>query len=119
MKKSKRKKESMTSLIKASALTALLFVSFAGRSQTAAPQTHSLSVQQAVDFAMKNSIQVRNALTDIKIQKQTNREITSAALPQINASGTLNNFLDIPVSLIPAAFTGGPPGTFEKIQFGT
>ena len=82
-------------------------------------KTNQFSVQQAVDYAMQHSVQVRNALTDIKIQKQTNREITSAAFPQVGASFTLNDYLQIPVSLIPAEFTGGPAGTFIPIQFGT
>ncbi|MEJ7610753.1 MAG: TolC family protein, partial [Ferruginibacter sp.] len=56
---------------------------------------------------------------DYKIQQQTNREITSAAYPQLNATGTLQNFLDLPTSLIPAAFTGGAPGTFIPLRFGT
>jgi outer membrane protein TolC len=110
----------MTVFNKTAIMAVFMFAAVHARSQTAqAPQQHALSVQQAVDFAMKNSVQVRNALTDIQIQKQTNREITSAALPQINASGSVTDYLDIPTSLIPAAFTGGPAGTFQAIQFGT
>ena len=82
-------------------------------------QVSEFSVNQAVDYAIKNSLQVRNALLDLQIQKETNREITSQALPQLNGSGTINNFLDIPTTLVPAAFTGGAPGTFVPIAFGT
>ncbi|RYG27955.1 MAG: hypothetical protein EOO01_40560, partial [Chitinophagaceae bacterium] len=42
---------------------------------------HELSLQQAVDFATKNNVQVKNALLEIKKQEETNREVTSAALP--------------------------------------
>ena len=76
-------------------------------------------MKQAVDYAMQHAVQVRNALVDIKIQRQTNREVTSAAFPQINGSFTLNDYLDIPTSLIPAEFTGGTPGTYIPLQFGT
>lgn len=51
-------------------------------------QVNSLGVKQAVDYAVKNSVQVKNALLDLQVQKQTNREITAAAYPQI--SGSLN-----------------------------
>lgn len=51
-----------------------------------AQQRHDLTVQQAVDYAMKNSVMVKNALIDVKIQEQTNRDITSAAYPHLNGS---------------------------------
>lgn len=51
-----------------------------------AQQRHEFTVQQAVDYARKNNVQVKNALLDVKIQQQTNREITAAAFPQINGN---------------------------------
>ncbi|MDQ2719311.1 MAG: TolC family protein [Bacteroidota bacterium] len=82
-------------------------------------QTHAFTVDDAVNYAKKNSVQVRNALIDLQIQNQSNKEITASALPQLNGTGTLNDFLDIPTSLIPAEFTGGPAGTYIPIKFGT
>lgn len=79
---------------------------------------HEFSIQQAVDYAKKNNVQVKNALLDMKIQEQTNREVTGSAYPQLSASGSLVYNAKLPVSLIPAEFFGGPPGTFEKIEFG-
>jgi outer membrane protein len=53
---------------------------------------HEFSIQQAVDYARKNNVQVKNALLDVKMQEQVNREITSRAYPQINGSlGTTYN----------------------------
>jgi outer membrane protein TolC len=49
-------------------------------------------VKQAVDYALKNSIAVRNALIDYKIQEQVNREVTSMALPQVSGSASINHF---------------------------
>ena len=79
---------------------------------------HEFSVQQAVDYAKKNNMQVKNALLDVQIQEQTNREVTSAALPQISANGSYTYNAKLPVSLVPAEFFGGQPGTFQKIAFG-
>ncbi len=45
--------------------------------------THlALSAKECVDYAMKNTVQVKNALLAIQIQQQSNKEITSAALPR-------------------------------------
>ncbi len=84
-----------------------------------AQERYELSAVQAVEYANKNSVQVQNALLDIKIRQQGNREITAAAFPQINGSVNVTKYIDLPTSLIPAEFFGGPPGTFQPIQFGT
>ena len=79
---------------------------------------NQFSAKQAVDYAMQNSVPVRNALIDIKIQKEVNRQVTSAALPQVNGSISLNDYLVIPTSLLPAEIVGGTPGTYFPVQFG-
>lgn len=84
-----------------------------------AQKTNEFSVKQAVDYASKNAVQVKNALLDIQIQRQANREFTAAAYPQLSASGTVNDYLDIPTSLLPAEVFGGPAGTFIPVKFGT
>jgi outer membrane protein TolC len=84
-----------------------------------AQQTFSLNAKQAVDYAMKNSFQVKNALKDIEIQFQTNREITAAAYPQVNGTINVTDYLKLPTQLIPAEFFGGAPGDFAAVQFGT
>ena len=99
-------------------LTVAIGLLLSGRTSEA-QQVNSFTVQQAVEYAKQNSVQVKNALVDYKIQQQTNREITAAAYPQLNASGTFQDFLNIPTSLIPAAFTGGAAGTFIPVKFGT
>src|SRR5215471_15101902 len=79
---------------------------------------HKFSVQQAVDYASRNNVQVRNALLDVRIQEQTNRDFTSAAYPQVNGSFSLVDNLKVPISLIPADLFGGTPGTYQKFPFG-
>ena len=49
-----------------------------------AQTVHNFRVQQAVEFAKKNNAQVKNAFLNIKIQEQTNRNITAAAFPTIS-----------------------------------
>jgi outer membrane protein len=71
----------------------LMAFSFAAKAQDTAKTTrHEFSIQQAIDYANKNNVAVKNALLDVQIQEQQNREFTSAAYPHINASlGTTYN----------------------------
>jgi outer membrane protein len=55
-------------------------------------EKHALTVQQAVDYAKKNSVQVKNMLLDVKLQEETNRQVTSNAYPQLSGRiGTTYN----------------------------
>lgn len=88
--------------------------------RTMAQQINQLSVKQAVDYGLKNAYQVKNALLDVLIQEQTNKDITSSAFPQITGSAASTDYLDIPTSLLPGEFfPGGIPGTYKPIKFGT
>lgn len=83
------------------------------------PVINQFSVQQAIDYASKNSVQVKNALLDVLIQKQTNRDITSIALPQVNGSTAVTDNLNIPTTLIPGIIFGDTTGAFFPAKFGT
>lgn len=50
------------------------------------PAIHRFSVKECVAYAEMNNVQVKNALLDYKIQEQVNRNVKSAAFPQINGS---------------------------------
>jgi len=99
-------------------LLACLFSAAASLAQDTTKR-HEFSVQQCVDYARKNNVQVKNALLDIKIQQQTNRTITARALPSVSASAAFTDYIDIPTSLIPGEIFGQPPGTYIPVQFGT
>ncbi len=77
--------------MKINLLNVLLFVSALvaqpAWSQTdSLPARHAFSLKQAIEYAKKNNVQVKNALLDIQRQEQVNREVTSMAYPRINAS---------------------------------
>jgi len=82
------------------------------------PARHEFTIQQCVDYAYKNNVQVKNALLNIQVQQETNRDITSAALPNVTGNLSGNNYLQLPVSLLPGEFFGGAPGTFIPVRFG-
>jgi outer membrane protein TolC len=89
------------------------------QAQDANTTTHAFSLDQCVDFAQRNNVQVKNALLAIDAQVQTNREIAGAALPTITTSTSVVDYTKIPTSLLPAQIFGGPAGTFIPVQFGT
>jgi outer membrane protein TolC len=97
----------------------MLLLCCLGSSKGFAQQVNAFSAKQAVDYALKNSVTVKNALLDIQVQRQTNKEITAMAFPQVTGNISINDYLSLPTSLIPAEFTGGTPGTFIPLKFGT
>ncbi len=97
-------------------VTALFVTAIQAQAQTT---VHAFSLADAVSYAQKNNVQVKNALLDIDIQTQTNREIAAVALPTVNTSLSGTNFLTIPTSLLPGQIFGGAAGTFIPVQFGT
>ncbi|HQV76284.1 MAG: TolC family protein [Flavobacteriales bacterium] len=79
----------------------------------------SISLQQAMDLAAKQSYMVQGSALEAEKSVQRSREITAVGLPQINGSAQLQNFLDVPTQLIPNFFS--PPGQgpeFIPAQFG-
>lgn len=87
--------------------------------QAGAQQRYEFSAQQAVDYARKNNVQVKNALLDVQIQQQTNREVTASAYPQIAANLSAIDYLSIPTNLLPGELAGQPAGTYIPVKFGT
>jgi outer membrane protein TolC len=93
----------------------IFFVSSILLSQiTIAQKVNEFSVQQAVDYAKQNAIQVKNALLDIKIQQQVNREITSAAYPQFSGAVSVNHFPNVAVQSFPNFIAQGTYGVLEN-----
>ncbi|MEO8943717.1 MAG: TolC family protein [Ginsengibacter sp.] len=64
-------------------------------------EIHYFTAKEAVDYALKNAIQVKNALLDIQLQKQQNKQITAAALPHFSGSANLSYNPNIAVQTIP------------------
>ncbi len=83
------------------------------------PKYITFTAKQAVDYALKNAVQVKNALLDIETQQQTNKGITASGIAAGNGNVSLTDYLSIPTSLLPAEIFGGAPGTFIPVKFGT
>jgi outer membrane protein len=79
------------------------------------------SLKQARDYALQNSYNLSNSKLDLAISEKKVQETLGAGLPQINAAGSFQNFLDIPTTVLPAsAFNpNAPEGEMVGLQFGT
>jgi outer membrane protein TolC len=84
-----------------------------------AQESISLSLEQAIDYALKNSYASINASRDIDAAKLKKWETTTMGLPQISATIDYQNWIKQQVSLIPAGFFGGNAGEFTEVSFGT
>lgn len=89
-----------------------------------AQESFQLSLQEAVDYAMKNQNSVKNAEIDKEIAVQKVKETVAIGLPQVNGKASYQNFLDIPTQVIPnfiGPAAGMAPGTYPEFieaQFG-
>lgn len=68
-----------------------------------AQQRYDISVKDAADIAFKNITDLKNARLDYKIAEARNKEITAAALPQINGSLQGNHYISLPLIQFPDA----------------
>ena len=83
----------------------------AGRADTGSTR-HEFTVQQAIDYAMKNNVQVKNALLDVRLQEQVNREVTSRAYPSINGSLNTTYNPNVATQVIPNFIS---PATYQVL----
>ena len=75
------------------------------------------SLEEAIIFALENNYSAINAERDIADARKQKWEVIATGLPQIDANISYQNQLKQPVSLIPAEFFGGEPGTFQPVVF--
>ena len=73
---------------------------------------HEFSIQQAVDYAKKNNVNVKNALIDVQLQEQQNREFTSNAYPHINASFGTSFNPNVATQIVPNFIS---PATYQVL----
>jgi len=81
-------------------------------------QENSFTLQQAIEYALKNQANIRNAQIDEEIAAKKVHELIGIGTPQLSASADLNKFIDIPVSFVPGEFFDGEAGTYFPVKFG-
>jgi outer membrane protein len=78
------------------------------------------TLQGAIDYALANNATYLNSIVDQQLAEMKRKEIRGIGLPQIGGSADMNNFLNIPTSVIPAkAFNPmAPADMFVPVRFG-
>ena len=79
----------------------------------------SLSLEEAITFGLTHNRSIINADREIQKAKKEKWKTIAKGLPQISSEVNYQNFLEMPVSLVPAEFFGGNPGEFRELTFGT
>lgn len=97
----------------------IIVAMFCSYSIQAQEESMTFSLEEAIDYAIKNSYDNKVAERDIESAKKQKWETTTIGLPQIEGSVDYQHFLKQQVSLIPAEFFGGNAGEFQEVIFGT
>jgi len=82
-------------------------------------KTTSFSLDEAINYAIKNNYSAKTAVNNIAAARQKKWETTTIGLPKIEANVEYQNWLKQQISLLPAEIVGGAPGTFVPLTFGT
>lgn len=79
----------------------------------------SLTINEAIEFGLSNNRSIINADREILKAKKERWKTIAIGLPQVSSQINYQNFLEMPISLVPSEFFGGKAGTFEELTFGT
>ena len=96
-----------------------LFLTLLFGSTQAQELPESLSLEEAIAFGLTHNRSIINADREIQKAKKEKWKTIATGLPQISSEFNYQNFLEMPVSLVPAEFFGGNPGEFSELTFGT
>ncbi|QTD38757.1 TolC family protein [Polaribacter batillariae] len=94
----------------------MFFISLFYLSSNAQEKQMSLSLQEAIDFALENSYNTKASQNDILSAQKKVWETTTIGLPQIDAKVDYQNFLKQPVSLLPAAAFDNTSSTVNTVE---
>lgn len=86
-----------------------------------AQDSQAFSLEQAQSYALEHNYEKINTDKDLLIAKKKVWETTGIGLPQVDVEAKLQNFIDLPTSLVPAsAFNpAAPADEYAELQFGT
>ncbi len=79
-----------------------------------AQESFQFTLQEAIEYAMSNQVNIKNAELDKEIAKQKVRETVAIGLPQIDGKASIQNFLDIPTQVLPDFISPAVYGTLVK-----
>jgi len=87
-------------------------------SNAAISKSQILDLETCLKMADTANLSIRNSRLDIEINERQRSAYLSARLPKLTFTGDYKYNAIIPGQVVPAAFFGGPPGTYSTVQFG-
>ena len=78
-----------------------------------------LTLKDCLGYATANNHELKVSGYNVVIANKKVSEQTGNYLPQVNATGTFDDNLALSTQLLPAEMTGGTPGTYIAVKFGT
>ena len=80
----------------------------------------SFSLADAEAFSIENSQKIKNVQLDLEISEKKIWETIAIGLPQVNAEGNFNHFIDIPTSVVDATLFNpmAPAGSVAEFKMG-
>ena len=80
---------------------------------------NSFTLNSAIEWGMDYNKTIQKSNLELQKAYKEKWKTISIGLPQIRANLSYQNFLEQPVSLIPAEFFGGTKGDYAEVVFGT
>lgn len=77
----------------------------------------SFSLLEAEEYGVTNNLKMKNALLDVEMAQKKIWETTAIGLPQISASGSFQNLVDIPTSVVDAQLFNPNAAEGEVMEF--
>lgn len=96
----------------------VIFLVFSYPTQAQTEDKVNFTLAEAQQYALENSYSVKGTDYELQVAKKRVWETIADGLPQVDFSADYNNNLDVAVSLLPAEFFGGEPGSYTPVKFG-
>ncbi len=77
-----------------------LFISFLNYSQ----ENEKFDLKSSIEFGLENHLNIKKTILELDKVKEQKKETQGIGLPQINAEGSFNHFLNLPVQVLSASF---------------
>lgn len=81
-----------------------------------AQESYAMTLEECIEFAMQNNRQLQNSRLEKSIAKENIDEVISTGYPQIDGQANIQNYFEIPVTIIPD-FNDPESGRFTEAQF--
>ncbi|WP_417884795.1 TolC family protein [Zunongwangia sp.] len=100
-------------------LTVLGCCALNAQNQPNTQKSYSFTLEEAIRYGLEHNVEAAKAQKDVEIRLQQKWEIIAQGLPQLSGKIDYQNYIKQPVNLLPAELSGGEPGTFTPVTFGT